>query len=135
MSHKPVIRVRHVMGDRFRTIDGLKTVGEALGIIKESQANTLIVNKRHGDDEFGIVLLSDIVRKVLARDRSPDRTNVYEIMSKPVISVPPNMDVRYCARLLNTFDLSVVPVIENEEVLGIVGYRELVLDGLMALYE
>ena len=62
--------------------------------------------------------------------RAPDRENIYEIMSKPIVSVDPQMDIRYCARLLDQFGLSVVPVIENELVIGVVGYVELVLEGL-----
>ena len=39
--------------------------------------------------------------------------NVYEIMSKPVVSLDPDMDVRHCARMFDQFGLSSVPVIEN----------------------
>jgi hypothetical protein len=43
------------------------------------------------------------------------------------------MDVRYCARLFEKFGLAYAPVIENESVLGLVGYRELVLHELDTL--
>jgi Mg/Co/Ni transporter MgtE len=66
----------------------------------------------------------------LAKDRSPDRVNVYEIMSKPVISVPPTMDIRYCARLFERFGLQRAPVIENGKVLGIIGYDEMLMHWL-----
>ena len=78
-----------------------------------------------------MVLLSDIAKQVLACDRSPERVNIYEIMSKPVISVEPSLNVRYCARLFHRFGLSVAPVIENDQILGIVTYRDLVLKGLL----
>jgi CBS domain-containing protein len=80
-------------------------------------------------------LLSDIAKKVLARDRASERVNVYEIMSKPVITVDPDMDVRYCARLFDQFGLSSAPVIEDGRVLGVVSYKELVFDGLCKLIE
>ncbi|MCB1853479.1 MAG: CBS domain-containing protein, partial [Halieaceae bacterium] len=67
--------------------------------------------------------------------RAAERVNVYEIMSKPVISVDPNMDVRHCARLFDSFGLSCAPVIENDQVLGIVTYNELVFNGLCELIE
>jgi predicted transcriptional regulator len=72
---------------------------------------------------------------VLAKDRASKRVNVYEIMSKPVISLDPDMDVRYCARLFDRFGLSNVPVIENDKVIGIVSYNELVFQGLSELIE
>ena len=53
-------------------------------------------------DEYGMVLLSDIAKQVLAKDRSPKRVNIYEIMAKPVLSVQPDMDIRYCARMFRS---------------------------------
>ena len=128
------ILVREVMQDHYLMIDGLATVSEALAMLREGDATTLIVNKRDEHDEYGVVLLSDIAKKVLARDKHPDRVNVYEIMSKPVISVSADMDVRYCSRLFEQFGLSSAPVTEGAEIIGIVDYRALVIHGLAKLY-
>ena len=95
---KRVIRVRDVMKVGVDMVDGLTTVADALRMMKYVDTSTLIVNKRNEDDEYGIVLLSDIAREVLAKDRAPERVNVYEIMAKPVIAVRPDMNTRYCAR-------------------------------------
>ena len=130
MSERKVVRTRDVMEKHFVEIDGLATVSEALEIMRKDDIRVLIVKKRNDVDEYGIVLLSDIAKKVLAQDRAPDRVNVYEIMAKPVISVDPHMDVRYCARLFANFGISHAPVIENDEVVGIVSYYLLVLGGL-----
>lgn len=132
---KRIIQARDVMHDQFILVDGLMTVQDALVLMRDKSAGVVMVKKRHEHDAYGLVLLSDIAKRVLAKDRAPDRMNVYEIMSKPVISVAPELDVRYCARLFTRFGLSVAPVIENDEVLGVVSYSELVLQGLFALYE
>jgi CBS domain-containing protein len=108
------------------------TVAEALAILREKNAHFLIVAKRSEDDEFGVVMTSDIAKQVLARNRSPERTNVYEIMSKPVLSVKPDMDIRYCARLFDRFGVSAAPVIDGNDIRGIVTYDELVLNGIAA---
>ena len=84
-SERKIVRTRDVMTDEFDMIDGLMTVSEAVKIFKEKSARVLIINKRHEDDEFGMVLLSDIAKKVIGQDRSPERVNVYEVMAKPVI--------------------------------------------------
>ncbi|SRR6056297_1251530 len=130
-DNKTIMRVRHVMHSRFCHIDGLATVDQALDLLGKEDALALIVDKRDDDDEYGIVLLSDIAKKVLAVDRAPERTNVYEIMSKPALGVHPDMQVRYCARLFNAFGLTLAPVIDAaDEVLGMVSYDDLVLRGL-----
>lgn len=131
MTDKVVVRVRDVMKTGFDMIDGKMTVKVALDTMKHVDTKALIVSKRNNDDEYGLVLLSDIAKQVLARDRSPERVNIYEIMSKPVISVSPDMDVRYCARMFDQFGLSRAPVIQHGEVLGIVSFTDMVLKGIM----
>jgi len=128
---KKTIRVKDIMRTRFGRIDRRETVRTALSMMQDSNARALIVNKRDEEDELGIVVLADIAKLVLARDKSPDRVNVYEIMSKPVIQVTPSMDIRYCARLFDRFGLERAPVVENGEILGIVSYHVLVLRSLM----
>lgn len=130
---KKLIRVREVMKTKFDMIDGMTTVADALRTMQHVETKALIVKKRHDDDEYGMVLISDIARHVLAKDRAPERVNVYEIMAKPVISVDPGMDIRYCARLFERFQLSRAPVIENGAVVGIVSFTDMVLNGLCKL--
>ena len=132
MSNRQVTRVRDVMKGNFDLVDGMATVADALDTMMHVETKCLIVRKQHPDDEFGVVTLSDIARKVLAVDRAPERVNIYEIMTKPVISVDPQMDIRYCARLYDRFHLTRAPVVENQEIVGIVSYTDMVLKGLRA---
>jgi len=125
-----LVRVRDVMTQDFAMVDGLNTIKEALQIYKRRDASVLIVNKRHENDEYGLLLLSDIAKKVLAKDRAVDRINVYEVMTKPVLGIDPNMDVRYCARMFENFGIGQAPVVENGEMIGVVTYDEIVLQGL-----
>ncbi len=124
------MRVADVMEQDCVVVEGVATVAEALTILREKNAHVLVVAKRYEDDEFGIVMVSDIAKRVLAPNRSPERTNVYEVMSKPVLSVQPGMDIRYCARLFHRFGISAAPVIEGDQIRGIVTYAQLVLKGL-----
>lgn len=132
MTTKEIIRVSDVMKQNFDVIDGMTTVSVALKKMKHVETKTLIVDKRDDKDEYGIVLISDIAKQVLAKDRSPDRVNVYEVMAKPVISVDPDMDIRYCARLFENFGLSRAPVIENGKMIGIISFTDMVLRGMVS---
>ena len=131
MSEKKITRVRDVMKSNFDLVDGRSTVMEALKKMKHVETKSLIVDKRHDDDEYGMLLISDVAKKVLAMDRSPDRINVYEIMSKPVLSVDPDMDIRYCARYFERFGLTRAPVVDHGKVIGIVSYTDMVMKGMI----
>jgi len=130
MTERKWVPVRKVMRTQVPMVDGRINVLQALKIMKDSQVTTLIVKKRHEHDEFGMLLFSDIAKKVIAQDRAPERVNVFEIMAKPVLSVRPDMDIRYCARLFESFGISHAPVVENDNIIGIVRYYLLVLEGL-----
>jgi predicted transcriptional regulator len=130
MSDNEPVRVKDVMTSNYQLVDGLMMADQALSKMKETGAPVLIVDKRDDNDEYGIVLLSDIAREVLAVNRAPERVNIYEIMSKPVVSVAPSMDIRYCARLFKKLGFSYAPVIDKGQLLGIVGYADMLLEGL-----
>jgi signal-transduction protein with cAMP-binding, CBS, and nucleotidyltransferase domain len=130
-KNKPILRVRDVMKSDIDIVDGMATINEALSNMKHPETRTIIVDKRHEDDEYGVVMFRDIARRVLARNRSPDRMNIYEIMSKPVVSVDPKMDVKYCIKLFDRFGLSRAPVVENHKIIGLVSYTDIVLKGVM----
>ena len=135
MSERKVVRVRDVMNPNYDVVDGSMTVKDALVSMKHPENKCFIVQKRHEDDEFGLLLVSDVARKVLADDRAADRVNVYEVMQKPIIFVDPGMDIRYCARLLERFELTRTPVIEGDQVVGIVSFTELVMGGMRDRWE
>jgi len=130
MSERVWVPVRKVMRTRVTLVDGRIDVLEALRIMKREKVTSLIVNKRDENDEWGMLLFSDIAKQVIARNRAPERVNVYEIMAKPVIAVRPDMDIRYCARLFDKFGISHAPVVEGDDVIGVVSYYLLVLEGL-----
>jgi predicted transcriptional regulator len=111
-------------------IDGRMDVLNALKVMKKVGATSLIVKRRDEQDEYGMLLFSDIAKEVIAKNRAPERVNVYEIMSKPVLTVRPDMEIRYCARLFDNFGISHAPVVENGNIVGMVSYYLLVLHGL-----
>jgi CBS domain-containing protein len=118
------------MKSNYATINGSATITEALNKMKRLQTAVLVVNKRDDHDEYGLLLVSDIARKVLARDRAPSRVNVYEIMTKPAICIDPDMDIRYCSRLMSALNLTRVLVVKDGALAGTVNPRALVLEGL-----
>jgi len=135
MNEPKVIRVKDVMKHEFDMVDGLSTVREVLNMMKHVETKCVIVNKRHQDDEYGIVVLADIARHVLARNKSPDRVSIYEVMTKPAVTINPGMDIRHASSLFARLGLSRAPVVnEKGDIIGIVSHTDMVLKGLLKLY-
>jgi len=122
--------VRDCMTTDVTEVDGRVDVLNALKIMKKAGTTSLIVKRRDEQDEYGMLLFSDIAKKVIAKNRAPERVNCYEIMAKPVLMVRPDMEIRYCARLFENFGISHAPVAENGDIIGMVSYYRLVLHGL-----
>lgn len=128
MSMKPELRVGDVMVAKIVSINGLAVVSDAMSLMRRNKVKSLVVNRRDENDEIGLVLVSDIARLVIAPNRSPDRVNVYEIMSKPVLTVPPDMLARYAVRLLARFEVSRAVVVDHDRnPIGMVTLRDLTL--------
>jgi predicted transcriptional regulator len=122
--------VRNCMRKDVTEIDGRMDVWSALKVMKKAKDTVLIVRRRDEQDEYGMLLFSDVAKKVIARNRAPERVSVYEIMAKPCLTVRPDMEIRYCARLFENFGISHAPVVEGDKIVGTVSYYRLVLHGL-----
>lgn len=123
-----ILKVSDVMSTSVHIIEATATVHDAIGEMQRAGASSLVVNRRDAHDEYGLVTVTDVAREVIAQNRSADRVNVYEIMSKPVISVSADMQTKYAIRLLVRFGVSRTLVIDDARTpVGIVTLRDLVL--------
>ena len=121
------VRVREVMTPSPHVIDGLSSVHDAIEHMRETGVGSLIIERRHEGDEYGMLSVHDIAAQVIAEGRSPRRTSVYEIMSKPVLTVGVDMDVRYAIRLLTRFRLTRALVVDQGDMVGIVTLRDIAI--------
>ena len=126
MTGNGYTRVRSLMRPSPGLVDGLATVQQALDMMRRENVGALVIDRRDEGDEYGIIVLSDIASKVIAENRAPERTSVYEVMSKPVVSVNADMDIKYAIRLLSRFDLSRALVTQDGQLVGLVSLREMV---------
>lgn len=127
MSEQTYTSVREVMTPNPVMVDGLATVSEAVDLMRENGISSLIINKRDDGDEYGVLAVHDVAEHVISQNRSPDRVSVYEIMSKPVLSVDVDMNLKYAVRLLFRFKLTRALVLENGKIAGLVTLRDMVL--------
>ena len=123
-----IVRTRDVMHKQILTIDGMATAREAAAVMRSKRVFSLLVNKRDENDAWGILVVQDFVKGVIIPGRSPDDLHVYEIMTKPIITVPADMDIRYAARLIYRADIRRAPVEDKGEIVGMLSLSSLILD-------
>lgn len=123
-----IVRAKDVMHRGIISIDGMATARGAAAQMRSESISSLLVNKRHSDDAWGIVAVQDLIKGVMIAGRSPAEVHVYEIMTKPIITVPSDMDIRYVARLIYRAGIRRAPVEENGELIGMISLTSLILE-------
>ena len=122
---------KDVMTKKIVLIDGMATAKEAVETMRQEKVESLIIKKRHPQDAWGIVVVHDFINGVIIPDKTSEEVNVFEIMTKPAISIPASMDVRYVANLMMKTKLRIAPVEENGEYIGMVSLSDLILDNML----
>ena len=123
----PATTVADVMRKDLHMVNGVASVQSAIEEMNRHNVSSLVIERRHEGDEFGVITVQDIAEKVVARSLSAERTSVYEIMTKPALTLDPDMHVKYAIRLLARLGLTRALVTSAEDGLGLVTLRDLVL--------
>ncbi len=131
ISKREFQSAKEMMEENIVFIDGLATAKEAVEIMRKENVESLIVLKRNDQDSYGIVAVNDLIRGVIIPERTSEEVNVFEIMRKPVITVPSDMDVRHVARLLIRTDLRMAPVEDNGEYIGMISLSRIVMNNVL----
>lgn len=127
MSEKDYISVSDVLVGSLHTIDRMASVQDAIRQMRELHITSLVVERRDIADEFGLITAEHIAREVIANGRSTERVSVYEVMLKPVLTLPADMNVKYAVRLLVRVDMDRALVVdENRHPIGMATLRDIV---------
>lgn len=122
-----IVRVSDVMRTSPHLVSGLATVDDAIAEMGRHNVSSLVIARRDENDEFGVITVHDIASRVVAANKSTKRTSVYEIMTKPTLTLASDMNTKYAIRLLCRLQLTRALVLHGKELLGIVTLRDMVL--------
>jgi len=130
MSDKALHDVRFakagdVMTQEVICIEGTATVADAVKLMREKKVSSVFVNRRGQEDAWGIVTRKDVVCKIVDPGKNPADVKVFEIMSKPLLTVSPGLALKYCARLFNSAGIRRAPVFDGKEIVGILSNTDI----------
>ena len=117
-------KVKDVMVRDVITVGAGATVWEAVGLMNKHEIGCLVVMKR--TKPVGIVTERDMLKRVLAGLKDPEKVKVGEIMSKPLVAVKPQMNIEDAAGIMLGRRIKKLPVVENGCLIGLVTLTDLV---------
>ncbi len=122
------LRARDIMQVEIATIVSDASVAEAVAQMRLEGVRSLIVKPHNQHDSYAIITYSDIVHKVLAEGLDPTKVPVYAVMTKPAVTIPPDMQVQYIARLFRQTGIGHAPVVDCGKLVGIVSMTDLITE-------
>ncbi len=128
-------KAKDIVSDKLFYIDGLASIRNAIQLMKKENVQALIIKKRNSADANGIITVKDIIRDVIIKNKTLEEVSVYEIMTKPVFSIPAGLNIKYVPRLMYNFNVKIAPVEENGIYIGIIDYAQFLFTDFCTEYD
>jgi len=117
-------KAKDIASEKLFFIDGLSSVRDAAQLMKSKNVQALIIKKRNNEDAHGIITVTDIIKGVIIPNKTLDEVSVYEIMTKPLFSIPSQLNVKYVPRLMLNHNIKIAPVEENGQLIGLIDFSQ-----------
>lgn len=128
--------VGEVMTRGVITIGEEDSVAQAMKTMVERHVSSIIVKKKNDADVYGIITRKDIISSIVGRGNDPKQMRVADVMTKPVMTITPGMDVVAAAKLMEKTKVRRFPVVENNVLVGLISnsdiFRAYVMDNVIA---
>ena len=119
------MNAKEIMTRKVMMVEDSVTVAEAVTKMMEEKISSLIVNRRSVDDAYGIVTRRDVVSKVIALGLNAEEIKVSDIMTKPLVTVTPNLNIKHVARLMSQTGVRRIPVFDGQQMLGLISNSDI----------
>jgi CBS domain-containing protein len=119
----PLQCVREIMSPDVASVSAETTIAEAARIMWPENISCVVV--MHRSDALGIVSQTDILIRVILPRKDPVHTPVSEVMSSPVLPVPPHYSVFTASRIMDQMHIHRLIVRDGKRVCGIVSQTDI----------
>jgi len=116
-------KLRKIMIEKVVTVEPSVTVKKAAELMNIHEIGCLVVVSC--EKPVGILTERDMSKRIVCESREPEKTKVVEVMSKPLITVSPNMRAGDAAKLMLERNIKKLPVVENGRLVGLVTLTDL----------
>ena len=120
-----VIKIRDIMTSPVITMRKNAKVSEAASAMCAHNIGSLIVVDRE-EKPVGIITERDMIRKIVVTCKNPKAINVTQIMSSPLVTGNPDMDLENAAKLMIKKEIKRLPIVEEGRLAGIATFTDLI---------
>ena len=109
------MRVKEIMHHVVK-ISFWSSVSEAARLMDERSIGSVLIEEN--GRVIGIMTERDILRKIVAKGKNPDKVKVKEIMNDPVITIDANEDILEASKIMDEKKIRRLVVVENGQIVG-----------------
>ncbi len=117
------LKVEDVMVREVISVSESSSVKEAVQIMNKFEIGCLIVTSE--GKASGIVTERDVLKRIVAKVKDPNKTKVSEIMTSPLVVVEPNMDLDEAVKLMFQMKIKKLPVVVGKRLVGLVSLTDI----------
>ena len=117
------MRLGNIMAKKVVTVSRIDSMLEAAIKMRESNVGCLIVAQER--TVKGIITDRDLVVSCFGAGHNPQRCQVLDHMSTPVITGEPTMDILDASRLMTHKGIKRLPVVKDGELIGLVSFSDI----------
>lgn len=114
-----------VTKEKIVTISPFAPVRELLNLMSEKNVRSVIVDRKNEHDAYGIVTYSNILEAIYSNDGDMDLLNVYDIATKPMIQIVPDLDIRYAAQLMTRHRVKHLSITWEGVIVGLISMSDI----------
>ncbi len=117
---------KDLMKKDVKTIKEMDSINKTITTMIDSGVSSLVVERNDDNDAFGMITRKDIVEALIPEiETGVEAMLVEDIMSKPVITVNPDLSIFQCYQMMRMMGVRRMPVVDDKELVGILSSTDL----------
>lgn len=117
---------RDLMKKDVKTIKEMDSINRAITTMIDLGVSSLVIERNDDNDAFGMITRKDIVEALIPEiETGVEAMLVEDIMSKPVITVNPDLSIFQCYQMMRMMGVRRMPVVDDKELVGILSSTDL----------
>jgi predicted transcriptional regulator len=118
--------VSSIVQQNMAILDRSQTAAEAIAVMRDRSIRSVLVSDSK-KEIIGLVSKTDILYRIVSLHKSPERTRLEDIMSSPIISVPPEVSVLDALAAMEKHNIRQLVVSSNSKVYGTINREDIVI--------